>query len=134
MSEIQIGRAICWGINSTVTWTGVATASFDEIESMDLTDDPQIHITRDRLGETLGIRAWDQKLSLTLNVYPCSDIGAGAIAAAKAHALLPPVLSLITIVGAGGDAHVTGAVQTGPAASAVIKYLDGAKLIDQGGG
>ncbi len=91
-----IGYVTVWGIDGTMAYTGMATAD-NILEGMSYEDGTKEHETKDKQGETIGLRLWDPKKTLTVNFYPGQAAGTGSIAAAKLEVDLPARGSKVTI-------------------------------------
>ena len=91
-----IGYVTVWGIDGTMAYTGMATTD-NILEGMSYEDGTKEHETKDKQGETIGLRLWDPKKTLTVNFYPGKVAGTGAIAAAKLNADLPAKGAKVTI-------------------------------------
>lgn len=98
-----IGYVTVWGIDGTMAYTGMATAD-NILEQLSYEDTTKEHETKDKQGETIGLKLWDPKKMLTINFFPAKAAGGGSIAAAKLVVDLPARGSKVTVaamVGAG---------------------------------
>ena len=102
MAGVIIGKAIVWGISGTMAYTGMATTS-NEPQSVEYTEEYQKHLSKTKLGETIGAYYFDKQESLTIDFYPCADAGSNAIATAEAAVVLPAVGSKVTIASMKGS-------------------------------
>lgn len=97
-----LGRAVVFGIDGTVAYTGMATTG-NEPENLEYTENYKTHETRAKDGETIGLVFYDKQEELTIDFFPCAAAGVGAIATAKANIVLPAIGAKVTIAAMSGS-------------------------------
>lgn len=113
MSFIPVGRATVFGPNGAVSWTGIAAASEQLVQSM--TNRQSANITEVKIGGKVVAAAADETMEeVTLVVVPVAGDGEGenTLANAKAAIVRPAMLSKVTITSDidifDGDFNYTG--------------------------
>jgi hypothetical protein len=92
------GTVTVWGAEGTLLYTGLAAAD-NLLETLSYEDDAEEHESKDRLGETVGLKIWNPCPKLNVSFYPCKAAGVGAIAGAKANVVLPARGAKVTLAG-----------------------------------
>jgi hypothetical protein len=94
-NEVQTGKAVVFGVTGTVSYTGIGTI---ELQTGSFDDRFDLHETRDKQGEVIGLQAWNPLREVTLNFTPVSSAtGAGAINDAKLGLALPSPLASVSL-------------------------------------
>ena len=94
-----IGRVFVWGLDGTLTYTGLAVAE-NEPQKLSFQDAVSRHNSKDKKGKTIGVQLWDPNPKITVTFMPCASApGAGAIAIAKTKVVLPARGSKATLTG-----------------------------------
>lgn len=93
-----IGRVYIHGLDGTLAYTGMATAN-NELKTLNYRDETRRADTKDKKGETVGVRLWDPNPKISVTFFPCEAMGAGSIATAKTRAALPSKGAKVTLAG-----------------------------------
>lgn len=97
-----IGKVTVWGIDGTMTYTGVATTD-NVMDTVNYEDTVEEHELKDHKGITVGVKLVNPRENLTINFWPAEPAGAGSIAAAKTNVVLPAKGSKVTIASMSGS-------------------------------
>lgn len=95
---MMLGKAIVWGINGTMAYTGMATTA-NEPQSVDYTETYEEHESKSKAGETVGLYLFNKKEDLTIDFYPCDP---SVTATAEAAIVLPAIGAKVTIAAMKG--------------------------------
>jgi hypothetical protein len=93
-----IGRVYIHGLDGTLAYTGMATTA-NELKSLSYRDRITRANTKDKKGETVGVRLWDPNPMVSVRFLVCEPMGAGSIANAKTRMVLPSKGAKVTLAG-----------------------------------
>jgi len=98
----QIGVVTVFAIDGTLAYTGLASTD-NIIEGAGLEDDCDEIERRDKSGEVVGVRTYNENKRIEISFLPSKPAGTGAIAAAKANVVLPARGAKVTLASFAGS-------------------------------
>jgi hypothetical protein len=100
----EIGRAVVFGIDGTMLYNGVAAmpTTGNELQKAAYEDQCNVHESKSKKGETIGLVFWNQRKKLTIDFYPCAAAGTGAITTAIASIIMPALGAKVTLASMSG--------------------------------